>query len=39
MEEAMRDVLGQVNKQLAEYQLKITSPELQNATELNVQLP
>jgi len=37
MEDAMREVLGQVNKQLAELQLKMASPELQNGVELIAQ--
>lgn len=39
MEEAVRDVLGQVNKQLAECQMKISSQEEQHAVELIVQSP
>lgn len=39
MEEAIVEILGQVNKQLAEYQLKMASPELQNGVELIIPSP
>jgi hypothetical protein len=39
MEEAVNEVLSLVNKQLAEYQSKLTSPEALHGVELVVSMP